>query len=96
MAMREYLTAIVIRGGIIQLIKPNGEIGYYRQRGIDKYLQGCRNLLEAERSLIKDGKLAKDWKKYPELPRNWSISFEDGEIMGRAYATFNPDRESGR
>lgn len=96
MAMREYLTAIVIRGGIIQLIKPNGEIGYYRQRGIAKYLQGFRNLLEAERSLIKAGKLAKDWKKYPELPRNWSISFEDTEIMGRAYATFNPDRESGR
>lgn len=96
MAMREYLTAIAIREGIIQLIKPNGEIGYYRQRGIDKYLQSCRNLLEVERSLIKAGILAKDWKKYPELPRNWSISFEDPEIMGRAYATFNPDRESGR
>lgn len=97
MAMREYLTAIAIRKGIIQLIKPNGEIGYYRQRGIEGYLKKyCQNSAEMEKSLIKSGRLVKDWRNYPELPRNWSISFEDTEIMGRAYATFNPDRESGR
>lgn len=94
MAEREYLTAIAIRGGIIQLIKPNGEIGYYRQRGIDRYLMKyVQNRAEMERSFMKSGKLAKDWRKYSELPKNWSISFEDPEIMGRAYVTFNPMRE---
>lgn len=94
MTNREYITAVAIKAGIIQLIAPNGEICYYRQRGIDSYLRKyCQNSTEMEKSLIKSGKLVKDWKNYPELPKSWSISFEDPEIMGRAYATFNPMRE---
>lgn len=95
MANREYITAVSIRAGIIQLIAPNGEICYYRQRGIDSYLMKYyQNSTEMEKSFIKSGELAKDWRKYPELPRNWSISFEEPSIMGRAYATFNPSRKT--
>ena len=38
--------------------------------------------------LIKIGALSKDWINYKELPRNYSISYEDPEIQGRALATF--------
>lgn len=83
---RVYITAIHIDKGIIQLIEPNGKIGYYAQRGIQKYSQAQLNVL------VSRGKLRKDWKTYKELPKNWSISYEEPSIMGRAYATFNPDR----
>ena len=83
---REHLTAIAVQSGIIQLIEPNGNIGFYRQRGIDKY-----NLTQIN-VFIQRGILSKDWNKVKELPKNWSISFEEPSIMGRAYATFNPDR----
>ena len=33
---REYLTAIEITGGIITLIEPDGTIGRYRQRGMQR------------------------------------------------------------
>lgn len=79
---REYLTAISIDAGIITLIQPNGQIGYYRQRGI----QTLSN--QAKQAQISSGKLNQMWENIPELPRNWSISFEDTEIMGRALATF--------
>lgn len=79
---REYITAISIEAGLIFLIEPNGELGWYRQRGI-------KTLTEAEiRSEVASGRLNPAWAKYPELPRNYSISFEDPEIMGVARATY--------
>lgn len=79
---REYLTAISIIGGIITLIEPNGNIGYYRQRGIQT--------MEPMRitRLIRAGSLDPNWRSVKELPRNWSIEFEDEEIMGKARATY--------
>lgn len=85
---REYLTAIAIDKGIIQLIKPDGNIGYYRQRGITKYTP------DQVKNFVRKGLLIKQWDKCEELPYNWSISFEDEQIMGRAYATFNPNRKA--
>ena len=79
---REYLTAIVIINGIIQLIEPDGQIGFYRQRGI-KTLSPSTIINE-----IRAGKLNANWQKYKELPKNWSISYEDEEIMGKALATY--------
>lgn len=79
---REYLTAVSINAGIITLIEPNGNIGYYRQRNI-------QNLGVQKRAcLVKIGALNKDWAKYKELPRNYSISYEEPEIQGRALASF--------
>lgn len=83
---REYITAIAINRGVIQLIQPDGTIGFYRQRGIGKFRAVIDNL-------IASGKLDPRATSLPELPYNWSISFEDEEIMGKAYATFNPNRE---
>ena len=74
--------------GIIQLIKPDGNIGYYRQRGVTKYTP------DQVKSFVRKGLLSKQWDKCEELPYNWSISFEDEQIMGRAYATFNPNRKA--
>lgn len=84
---KEYITAIHIEKGIIQLIKPDGFIGYYTQRGIRQYSEQQISVLVAR------GQLNPNWRAYPELPKNWSISFEEPSIMGRAYATFNPNRK---
>lgn len=83
---REYITAIHIEKSIIQLIQPNGSIGFYTQRGLRQYSNSQINVLIAR------GQLDPNWKSFPELPKNWSISFEEPSIMGRAYATFNPNR----
>ena len=79
---REYITAISIDKGIITLIEPDGMINYYRQRGI--------NTIDApvKAQLIKRGLLDSNWDKVKELPKHYSISFEDEEIMGKARATY--------
>lgn len=79
---REYLTAIAIEKGIITLIEPDGLIGFYRQRGIKALSEQQRQVL------IKNNVLDARWEQAKELPRHWSISFEDEEIMGKARATF--------
>ena len=79
---REYLTAIAIHKGIIQLIDPDGQIVCYRQRGIQTL---GKEIIASE---IRKGYLHNLWQNYKELPANWSISFEDPEIMGRALATY--------
>ena len=46
---RQYLTAVSVINGIIILIEPNGSIGTYRQRGIQrlsKTLQEVPNILQ--------------------------------------------------
>ena len=79
---RQYLTAVSVINGIITLIEPNGSIGTYRQRGIQRLSKTqISNLIQA-------GALNSEWNKVPELPSNYSISFEDEEIMGKARATF--------
>lgn len=84
---RERLIAVKIDRGIIALIEPNGEIGYYRQRGINQ-------LSSSEiAKCISLGKLNPRWKEFKELPHNYSIGFEDEAVMGRAYASFNPNRK---
>lgn len=81
-AEREYVTAVSIMSGIITLIEPTGDIGYYRQRDIEKLTPEKRG------ALMRIGALSKDWAKYKALPRNYSISFEDPEIQGKALASF--------
>ena len=75
---RQYLTAVTICGGIITLIDYNGNICYYRQRGINKFTDKQRQLL------INAGMLQRNWEQYKELPSHISISYEDPETMGRA------------
>lgn len=79
---RHYLTAISIINGIILLIEEDGSINEYRQRGIQTL---SPNVINSE---IRHGRLNSYWRNYPELPANYSISFEDPEIMGRAIATY--------
>lgn len=83
---REYLTAISIENGIITLIEPYGNIGYYRQRGIQAL--GAMRIAEE----VVSGRLDANWDKVPELPRNWTIFFEDEEIMGKARASYPTKR----
>lgn len=83
---REHLTAISINYGIITLIEPSGEIGYYRQRGIENIPNGMIP------GLINMGTLRPDWNTFKVLPKNYSIAFEDEEVMGRAHATFNVNK----
>lgn len=79
---REYLTALMIEGGLINLIEPSGNIGVYRQRGIKRLGE------QKIKVLINKGYLAANWELYKELPKNWSIYYEDEEIMGKARVTF--------
>lgn len=81
---RIYLTAISIDMGIITLIGENGTIENYRQRGIGAIPANVRALLISKKLLHPR------WDTAKELPRHYSIVFEDEEIMGKARATY-PD-----
>lgn len=76
------LTAINIIAGIIALIDENGNIAYYRQRGIQRIDEPTR------RMLMQSGFLNPQWASYKELPRNIRIAFEDESIQGKARVTF--------
>ena len=79
---KQYLTALSIVAGIITLIDENGEIKYYRQRGITQLTD------EFKITLIRVGFLNRDWYSFPEIPKNISITYEDEEILGRAHAVY--------
>ena len=79
---RQYLTALKIVGGIITLIEPDGGIGHYYQRGMQ------RVKVSRMKQLISVGAVDARWESLKELPKHYTISFEDPEIMGRAYASF--------
>ena len=79
---RQRLMATLIVAGIIELIDGNGDIVYYRQRGINQIPVDVRNLL------ISKGMLNRYWTNYKELPRHVSIYYEDEVIMGKAQASF--------
>lgn len=81
---RVYLTAITVEMGIITLIGENGAIETYRQRGIGAIPANVRALLISKKLLHPR------WNQAKELPRHYSIEFEDEEIMGKARATY-PD-----
>lgn len=83
MSRWEHITAIAIWEGVIQLIEPNGTIGYYSQRGIKELNQF------QVRSAFEKGRLSAQALTLPELPAHYSISFEDEEIMGKAEAKFD-------
>ena len=79
---RQHLTAITIVAGIITLIERDGTLGYYRQRGIT-------NLPKDQMQMyMMSGALNPSWGSFKELPRNYSITFENERVMGKAYATF--------
>lgn len=84
---RQYLTAVTIVSGIITLIDYNGNICYYRQRGISRLSDKQRQVL------INAGLLQRNWEKYKELPSYISISFEDPSVMGKARATYPKPEE---
>lgn len=77
------LTAISVINGVITLIDENGMIRQYRQRGISKLP------ITLFMSLVNNGILHEDCLNFNELPSNYSISFEDERIMGKAKANFN-------
>lgn len=80
------LTVISIDKGIITLIEEDGTFGVYRQTGIEKY-KGDQLY-----RMIKAGLLDANWRLYQVIPDNYSISYEDPMIQGRAYKSFNPNR----
>lgn len=85
---RKYLTVLCIEKAIIALIEEDGEINFYRQRGIENYSIADR------RKFVRDDLLDEKWSTYKEIPSNYSISFEDPYIMGKAYVNFNPNRKT--
>lgn len=82
------VTVISIQMGVIQLIEPNGSIGWYRQTGLKNF-----TALDLQR-FIREGKLAVNALDFNEVPANYRLSFEEPSIMGRAYKSFNPNRKT--
>lgn len=82
------LTAVSVYKGIITLIDENGEIQHYLQRGIEKMTLKRKAELGRKNLLDFNGAVA-----YKDLPPNISIEFEDTQIQGRAYVTYNEKRE---
>lgn len=83
-AQKQYITAISIQKGIINVIEPNGEIGAYAQKGIKTLSQASLH------ELIYKGALDPTALILTEIPANYNISFEEPSIMGRASKTFKP------
>jgi hypothetical protein len=79
---RRYLTAVTIVAGIITLIDENGQVCYYRQRGITNISP------QAKLYLVNAGFLHRNWNQFKELPSNVTIRYEDEELLGKARATF--------
>lgn len=68
--------AVSVYNGVITIIGDDGELEYYKQRGID--LLSKEELEEA----IEEGELV-DWiNELVELPKNYKLYYEDSEIMG--------------
>lgn len=77
----EEIVVVDIIKGIIGLIDPEDwQIHHYRQWGIEK-------LSEAERNrLIAEDKLARYWMKYPRVPYNYILTWEEPKIQGGSYS----------
>lgn len=83
---KKFLTAIQIVAGIITLIDEDGQIVFYRQRGISKF---SRRQLKV---LIGSGLLDERWRMFEEIPKNINIYYEDPEIKGKARIRY-PDMD---
>lgn len=88
--MKIPILAISIVDGVITLIEPDGSIGYYRQRGIDKLTA------EEIEIAIRNGLLSREALDLPELPEHYQIEFEDEQIMGKAKPEFKLPRNLRR
>ena len=86
MADRVYVTAVTFDRGLITVIEPNGKMGHYSQRGINKL---SKSIIA---SLVGRGNLRKDILRFTEFPKNYSLVNEDPESLGRIFVTFNIDR----
>lgn len=88
--MKIPILAISVINGVITLIEPDGSIGYYRQRGIDKLTA------EEIEMAIQNKILSREALSLPELPRHYEIEFEDEQIMGKAEPEFKLPRNLRR
>ena len=79
---RIYLTAISCVGGILSVLSPEGNVIYFRQRGIQKIPENTR------KQLVDLGFLHPNWESVQELPTYVSLTYEDPVIMGRVRVTF--------
>lgn len=81
---RVVLTAVSIYMGVIQVINKDGSIGFYAQRGIKKLKP------DEQAYAIENGIINPKAFSLRELPRNYSVRFEDS-CMGRPVVNFNKD-----
>lgn len=77
------LMAVSVYGGVITYIMPNGNIGYFAQRGIHSKLTPAERLVG-----IQNGIISPDVNGLREVPRNVSLSFEEPRIQGRVPVSF--------
>lgn len=82
------LTAISIYKGVITYIDESGEIKTSLQRGIEKMTLKKKAELGRKNLLDFDAAVA-----YKDLPVGISLEFEDYEVQGRAFLTYNEKRE---
>jgi hypothetical protein len=84
-----HLTAISTHRGIIKIIELSGSIGFYRQKGIEK----LSDIVREEQ--VEWGWLDQNWSLAPVLPEHYKVSYEEPEIMGRFYRTYQVRNRRG-
>lgn len=80
------ITCVGVYNGIVQVIEPNGNIGYYRMRGIGKL-----NRVQLM-NLIGLGVLDRNVVNLPELPKEYHCKYEKGSGMGRCVVNFDKSK----
>jgi len=71
-----------ISGGIITLLDEEGNLSYYKQKGI------ARMGRDRKERLIREGVLDREVDRFKALPSKYRLVWEDASVMGRPEDTF--------
>lgn len=83
MTDRFYATLVSFDKGVLQVIGPDGNMYYFRQRGTS-------NLTDKEYArAFSKGLLCHQAMRLRVFPSNWSLINEEPEILGKVTVTFN-------
>lgn len=80
---RYYVDLVSFDKGVITVVKPDGQVGVYVQRGVHKL-----DTMQF-RTAVGIGMLRTDAKNFTEFPREFTLVNERPDIMGEVRVTFN-------
>lgn len=80
---RYYVDLVSFDKGVITVVKPDGQVGVYVQRGVHKL-----DMMQF-RTAVGVGMLRADAMNFAEFPREFTLVNERPDIMGKVRVTFN-------